>query len=177
MAGHERVLSTGTFLDSLRFRVHLGRKFGISASSVEAAVLGEHGTSQVYLWSSARVGGVSVSDLVKRRGESMEALCKEIEDEVRNANLTIIEDNGASQYGIGIVSARITEAILRNEKAVFPVGFYNPKYGVTLSLPSIVGASGVVRVLEPDFTGEERRALQHSAEAIRAALEQQVEAA
>ena len=74
---------------------------------------------------------------------------RQIEQEVKFANITIIEGNNATEYGIGMVSARITEAILKNEQAVFPVGSYNEKYSMTLSLPSVVGEHGVTRVFEP----------------------------
>ena len=109
LAGHDRVLSAGTFLDSLRFRVHLGAHFGVDAASVEAQVIGDHGTSQVFLWSSARIAGVPVPSLARQRGEQLAELRAKIEKEVRYANITIIEGHEASQYGIGIVSARIAE--------------------------------------------------------------------
>ena len=169
MLGHERVLSTGTSLDTLRFRFHLGKRLNVSASDVEALVLGEHGASEVFLWSSARVGGRKVLDLF---GESQTAQTEreEIEREVRYANITVIEGIGASQYGIGMVSARLTEMVLRDEGAVIPIGCYNPTFGVTLSLPSVVGREGVRRVLEPEMSDAERQGLQRSAEAIKAAL-------
>jgi L-lactate dehydrogenase len=169
LLGHERVLSTGTSLDTLRFRFHLGKRLNVSASDVEALVLGEHGASEVFLWSSARVGGEQVLDLF---GESQTAQTarEEIEREVRYANITVIEGIGASQYGIGMVSARLTEMILRDEEAVIPVGCYNPAFGVTLSLPSVVGREGVRRVLEPEMSAGEQQGLQRSADAIKAAL-------
>src|ERR1700690_3175058 len=169
MLGHERVLSTGTSLDTLRFRFHLGKRLNVSASDVEALVLGEHGASEVFLWSSARVGGRKVIDLL---GENpiQPIVREEIEREVRYANITIIEGIGASQYGIGMVSARLTEMVLRDERAVIPVGCYNPTFGVTLSLPSVIGRDGVHRVLEPEMSDAERQGLQRSAEAIKAAL-------
>jgi L-lactate dehydrogenase len=169
MLGHERVLSTGTSLDTLRFRFHLGKRLNVSASDVEALVLGEHGASEVFLWSSARVGGRKVLDLF---GESRTAqtVHEEIEREVRYANITVIEGIGASQYGIGMVSARLTEMVLHDEGAVIPIGCYNPTFGVTLSLPSVVGREGVRRVLEPEMSDAERQGLQRSAEAIKAAL-------
>jgi L-lactate dehydrogenase len=169
MLGHERVLSTGTSLDTLRFRFHLGKRLNVSASDVEALVLGEHGASEVFLWSSARVGGRKVLDLF---GESPapQTVREEIEREVRYANITVIEGIGASQYGIGMVSARLTEMILRDEEAVIPVGYYNPRFGVTLSLPSVLGREGVRRVLEPEMSAAEQQGLQRSADAIKAAL-------
>jgi L-lactate dehydrogenase len=169
--GHERVLSTGTFLDTLRFRFHLARHLTVSAPDVEALVLGEHGTSSVFLWSSARVGDRKVLDLFAAEDTpDPEKLRADLEHEVRYANITIIEGIGASQYGIGMVSARITEMVLRDERAVIPIGCYNPKFGVTLSLPSVVGRDGVHRVFEPEMSDAERRGLQRSADAIRSAL-------
>ncbi len=165
--GHERVLSTGTSLDTLRFRFHLGKRLNVSASNVEALVLGEHGVSSVFLWSSARVGGRM--DLFGD-GPVPQTVREELERDVRYANITIIEGIGASQYGIGMVSARLTEMVLRDERAVIPIGYYNAAFGVTLSLPSVIGREGVHRVLEPEMSTAEHQGLQRSAEAIKAAL-------
>ena len=170
IARHECVLSTGTFLDSLRFRVHLARHFGVSPSSVEAQVLGEHGTSSVFLWSSARIAGIPVLEEIRRRGTSVDDFRRQIEREVRYANITIIEGIGASQYGIGMVCARIAEMVLRHEQAVTPIGSFQRELGVTLSLPSVIGRSGVTQVLQPDLSAEERQGLEQSAETLRQAL-------
>ena len=169
LLGHERVLSTGTSLDTLRFRFHLGKRLNVSASDVEALVLGEHGASEVFLWSSARVGGRKVLDLF---GDSPtpQTVREELERDVRYANITIIEGIAASQYGIGMISARLTEMVLRDERAVIPIGYYNASFGVALSLPSVIGREGVHRVLEPEMSDVEQRGLLASAEAIQAAL-------
>jgi L-lactate dehydrogenase len=169
-AKHERVLSAGTYLDSQRFRVHLGKYFGADPAHVEAQVIGDHGTSQVFLWSSARVGGVPVQTLLKARGEKLEDLRATVEQQVRYANITIIEGHDASQYGIGIVSVRIAEMILRDERAVIPIGSYQRQFGVTLSLPSIVGRNGVEAVLSPELSDDERERLQKSADTLKEAL-------
>jgi L-lactate dehydrogenase len=166
-AGHGRILSTGTFLDSLRFRVHLAQHFEVDANQVEAQVVGEHGVSQVFLWSSARIAGVPIGSLVKERGETLDTVREQIESSVRYANITIIEGNDASQFGIGIVSARIAEIVLRDERAVLPIGSYNERFGVTLSLPSIVGRSGVIRILEPEMSLEEELALERGAASLK----------
>jgi L-lactate dehydrogenase len=163
IAGHDRVLSTGTFLDSLRFRVHLAEKFEVDANQVEAQVVGEHGVSEVFLWSSARIAGVPIGALVRERGETLDSVREQIENSVRYANITVIEGNDASQFGIGIVAARIAEIVLRDERAVLPIGSYNDRFGVTLSLPSILGRTGVVRILEPEMSSEEEQALLRSA--------------
>jgi L-lactate dehydrogenase len=170
-APQARVMSAGTYLDSQRFRIHLAKHFNVDAAYVEAQVIGDHGTSQVFLWSSARVGGVPVADLLKARGEKLDDLRAQVEREVRYANITIIEGHDASQYGIGIVSARIAEMILRDERAVIPVGSYQERFGITLSLPSVVGSSGVIAVLEPALSDAEREGLDKSAENLRKALE------
>ncbi|HTV30804.1 MAG TPA: NAD(P)-binding domain-containing protein, partial [Xanthobacteraceae bacterium] len=98
-AGHDHVLSAGTFLDSLRFRVHLGKHFDVDPAHVEAQVIGDHGTSQVFLWSSARIAGVLVSALLEKRGEKLDEVRMQLENEVRYANIAIIEGHDASQYG------------------------------------------------------------------------------
>jgi L-lactate dehydrogenase len=165
------VLSTGTYLDSQRFRVHLGKHFGVDAAHVEAQVIGDHGTSQVFLWSSARVGGVPVASLLGTRGERIGELRQKLEREVRYANISIIEGHDASQYGIGIVSARIAEMVLNDERAVVPIGSYQKKFGVTLSLPSVVGRAGVIEVLEPEMSEEEREGLRKSADSLQQARE------
>ena len=167
-----QVISAGTFLDSLRFRVHLGLHFGVDPRQVEAQVIGDHGTSQVFLWSSARIGGVPLATLLKTRGETLQELRAQVEKDVRYANITIIEGHDASQYGIGIVSVRIAEMVLRDEHAVIPIGSLQKQFGVTLSLPSVVGRSGVLAVLQPELSDEEREALNNSAGNLKAALEQ-----
>jgi L-lactate dehydrogenase len=170
-AGHDRVLSAGTYLDSQRFRVHLGKHFGVDPKSVEAQVIGDHGTFQVFLWSTARIAGVPVTELVKKRGKKLDDIRAQLERDVRYANITIIEGHDASQYGIGIVSARIAEIVLRDERAAVPIGSYQREFGVTLSLPSVVGRAGVLEVMQPELSPAERSGLEKSAEGLRNALQ------
>ena len=167
LAGHERVLSTGTFLDSLRFRLHLARRLKVNPMYVDAQVIGEHGTSQVFLWSSARVGGTPIAELLEQSGQKMDEFRQSVEQDVRFANITIIEGTGASQLGIGMVTARIAEAILRDEHAVIPIGSYNPDYLVTISLPSVIGRQGVSQILKPEMSDEERQGFERSAGTLR----------
>ncbi|MFL6579472.1 MAG: lactate/malate family dehydrogenase [Burkholderiales bacterium] len=170
IAGHDRVLSSGTLLDSLRFRFHLAQRLNVNPADVAAQVIGEHGTSQVFLWSSARVAGMPIQCALGAGAEQEAAIRRSIEQQVRFANITIIEGIGASQLGIGIAAARIAEAILRDERAVMPIGSFQPKYGVTLSMPSVLGRQGVIRIFEPEMSGEEQAGLQRSAETLRNAL-------
>lgn len=116
LAGHDRVLSTGTFLDSLRFQFHLAKRLEVSPASVEAMVIGEHGTSEVFLWSGARVGGMPADQAIASR--DVAKVRQAVEQDVRYANIAIIEGIGASQLGIGMVSARIAEIVVRDERAV-----------------------------------------------------------
>jgi L-lactate dehydrogenase len=172
LAGHDRVLSTGTLLDSLRLRLHLSRRLKVASTDVEAQVLGEHGTSQIFHWSAARVGGVPILEALSQRDLQHDGdLHATIENEVRYANITIIEGIGASQYGIGMVCARIAEIVLRDERAVVPIGIYNSTLGVTLSLPSIVGREGGLQVLDPPLSNDERIGLERSVETLRKAQE------
>lgn len=167
IVGHDRVLSTGTYLDSLRFRFHLGQKLQVNPASIDAMVLGEHGISQVFVWSSVRVSGVPLSTILGEDAQALERLRNEVEREVRYANITIIEGTGASVYGIGVVSARIAEIIVRDERVVIPIGAFHTRYGTTLSLPSVLGREGVLRVLEPEMSQQEQRLLEQSARTLR----------
>ncbi len=170
LARHDRVLSTGTLLDSWRFRVHLGRKLKVAPTAIEAQVLGEHGTSQIFHWSGARVGGVPISEALGQCGLAYDGDFRAaIEQEVRYANITIIEGIGASQYGIGMVCARFAEIVLRDERAVVPIGVYNQKLGVTLSLPSVIGRKGCLQILEPALSDDERVGLDKCVETLRQA--------
>jgi len=167
LGGHDRVLSTGTYLDSLRFQFHLAKRLEVSPASVEALVIGEHGTSEVFLWSGARIGGMPADQAIDSR--DVAKVRQAVEQEVRYANITIIEGIGASQLGIGMVSARIAEIVVRDERAVVPIGVFNPKFGVTLSIPGILGRNGVSRILEPAMSQEELQGLQRSADTLKAA--------
>ena len=170
-AGHDRVFGTGTLIDSLRLRVHIAQRLRVDPGCVDAMVLGEHGKSSVTLWSSATVAGVPVTELLADGDRPVADVQAEIEEEVSNANITIIEGIGASQYGIGIVCARLAETVLRDEGCVFPVGSYRQQYGVTLSLPTVIGRHGVLRTLPPKMSQEERDGLERSALVLREALE------
>ena len=171
IAGHDRVLSSGTYLDSLRFRFHLGQKLGVNPRSVDAQVIGEHGTSQVYLWSTATVAGAPILRSMLPQGTDAASFRAGVEDDVRYANINIIEGTGASQLGIGVVTARIVEIAGRDERTAVPIGAYQERYGVTLSLPSLFGLNGRTRVLMPALEPDEARALDKSAAALRDALQ------
>ncbi len=171
LAGHDRVLSTGTWLDSLRFRTHVARKLDVSPDTVEAQILGEHGTSEVFVWSGVRVAGVPLPALLHQRGDDEAAFRKAVEEEVRYANIAIVEGNDASQYGIGIVCARIAEAVLRDEGLAVPIGGFSREHGLTLSLPGVIGRHGLRAFYPPALSEEETRLLDRSVAALRKAGE------
>jgi len=164
------VLSSGTFLDTLRFRLQLARRLECHPASVDALVVGEHGTSQVYVWSTAQIGGESVLAHAVRNGWDVDRFRSEVESAVKYAHIDIIEGTGASQHGIGIVTARLVEAMLRNEGLVAPIGAFQPQFFVTLSLPAVIGHGGVSKVLMPALSPEESDVLVMSAEVIKESL-------
>lgn len=168
LAGHNKVLSAGTYLDSLRFRFHLAQHFKVNPADVHAYVIGEHGTSSVFLWSSVRIGGKTLAELLPKEQQKLQ---EQIEHDVKYANITIIEGNNASQYGIGMVCARIAEVILRDEQTVIPIGSYQKDFGVTLSLPSAVGKNGIERVFMPSMSEQEREAIERCAQVLKKALQ------
>ena len=168
LAPHSRVLGTGTLLDTLRFRFHLGARLGVDPRAVEAQVIGEHGTSQVFLWSAARVGGTPVIGSLVKASEAS-AFREQVEKDVRYANINIIEGTGASQLGIGVAVARIVEMVLRDERQVIPIGSFHERFGLTLSLPSVVGRNGVESVMPVALDREEQSNLAKSAEALKRA--------
>lgn len=170
-AGHGRVMSSGTSLDSIRFRTYLAHELGVHPRDVSANVYGEHGTSSVLHWSQATVGGVALRSVIASTGITLEELKDRVEPRVRQANLDIIEGLGASQFGVGAVVSRLAEAVLRNERTVMPVGSWQPGVELTYSLPSVIGESGVVEVFEPDLDQAEQEALERSIAALRSALD------
>ncbi len=168
IAGHDRVLSSGTYIDTLRFRFYIAKQLKVHPAEVDAQVIGEHGNSRVLLWSSARVATTPVIDLISP--DEVPDFRARVEEQVRSANITIIEGINASQYGIGMACGRIVEAMTRNEHAIFPLGCYVPEYGVTLSVPVVIGRQGLVRSLHPPMAEEERVALERSVATMRAAM-------
>lgn len=170
------IVSAGTFLDTLRFRIQIAQQLNCSARSVDGYVIGEHGKTQVYAWSSVRIGGISIYELIPPRFPDVAEFKRVVEKNVIDANIDIIDATDASQHGIGIVSTRIVEAILRDECLVAPVGTWHKDFGVTLSLPSIIREGGVVEVLKrsspsTDQESKEEDSLRASAAYLAEALQ------
>ena len=170
-----QVFASGTVLDSARLRRRLADRLEIAPSSVHAMIIGEHGDSEFALWSQARIGPVPLDHWDAGDGPLARWELDSIAEEVVNAAYTVIAGKGATNYAIGLSGARIVEAVLRDEGTVLPVSSvlegYHGISGVALSVPSVVDASGVRRVIEVPFADEERERLRASAGAIRASLE------
>lgn len=170
----ERVIGSGTILDTARFRTLLGEHLGVAPQSVHAYVLGEHGDSEVLVWSSAKVGGVPMLDFAEQSGRSLtEEVRARIDDGVRRAAYRIIEGKQATYYGIGAGLARIARAIRDDERAVLTLSMHTDGIegleDVSLSLPRVLGARGVLASLPPSLSQAERAALEKSAEILKEA--------
>lgn len=168
----ERVIGSGTILDTARFRWLIGRHLGISPRSVHGYVLGEHGDSEVLAWSSARAGSVPLTAFAAQIGAPLtEDVRAQIDKGVRRAADTIIAGKGATWYGIGAGLARIVRAIGRDEQAVLSVSMLEKDAlgvsDVALSLPRLVGAGGVSATLWPELDAGETEALRRSAEVLK----------
>jgi L-lactate dehydrogenase len=167
-----RVIGSGTSLDTSRFRRRLAEYYGVASDNVHAYVIGEHGESQVAVISSARIAGMSLESFCRELDLSYdEDGLRKIANDTRAAGLEIIRAKGATYYGIGTALARIARAILRDEHAVLTVSSLAPESmalgEVSLSLPSIITRDGVARVLSIPLDASERHALEASAETLK----------
>lgn len=167
-----RVFGSGTILDSARLRTLVGEHVGVAPSSVHANVLGEHGNSEVLVWSSIQVGVFPLASFAEQVGRPItDAVKREIDDKVRRAAYRIIEGKGSTEFGIATSLARIVQAIGDDEKAVLtlssPGTGQGPSGDVCLSLPCVLGAGGVEAILQPTLTADEEAALKRSAEILR----------
>ncbi|MEN2982072.1 MAG: L-lactate dehydrogenase [Thermus sp.] len=169
-----RVVGSGTILDTARFRALLAEHLRVAPQSVHAYVVGEHGDSEVLLFSGAQVGGVPLLAFAEARGTPLtpEDL-RRIDEGVRRAAYRIIAGKGATYYGIGAGLARLVRAILTDEKGVYTVSVFTPEVEgvgeVALSLPRILGAEGVEATVYPSLDEGERQALRRSAEILKEA--------
>ncbi|EAU63837.1 L-lactate dehydrogenase [Stigmatella aurantiaca DW4/3-1] len=170
-----RVLGSGTVLDSSRFRFLLARHLNVAVQNVHAFIAGEHGDSEIPLWSLASVGGLPLMQWsVPGRAQLLEQDRTRIFDDVRNAAYHVIRGKGATNYAIGLATAQILEAMLHNEQRVLPVSSRLEGYldirDVCMSVPSIVNRGGVEAALELSLSPPEREGLKRSADTIRQAI-------
>ena len=167
-----RVIGSGTALDTYRLRRRLAEGYGVSSANLHAYVIGEHGDSQLPAFSSARIAGFPLEEFCEQLGLPQDQdVFQKIANETRNAGSEIVGAKGATYYGIGAALVRIIRAILQDEHGILAVSSRVPESlglgDVSLSLPSVVGRNGIVRVLSVPLNSWERKALEASAEVIK----------
>lgn len=172
----ERVIGTGTVLDTARFRFLLGERLGMAPRSIQAHVVGEHGDSEVLLWSAAHAGGLPVEVVAEQLGRPLTDEDRtRIDRDVRYAAYTIIEGKGHTAFGIGGGVSRLVGAINRNERVIACCSIVNSDVlgvgEVALSLPRVLGAKGVLDTVIPDMAEDERAGLRRSAEILKEAID------
>jgi len=168
----ERVIGSGTILDTARFRYLLSQYFQVDARSVHAYIIGEHGDSEVPVWSLANIAGMRLPVYCEQNNlHCIEADLQDIFQQTRDAAYHIIERKGATYYAIGMGLLRIVEAILRDQSTVLSVSSYIDEYyginDVCLSLPSVVDRGGIEQVLRLKLNTEEQLGLRNSANLLR----------
>lgn len=171
-----QVIGSGTVLDTARLKYLLGERLRVDSRSVHAVIVGEHGDSELAVWSGANVSGVDLDHFYGLRGlpDCRESL-ERIYQDVRDSAYEIIEKKGATYYGIAAAVARISQCIVRDERSVLPVsvnlgGLYGVK-DLCMSVPAVVGRDGAEQVLEIELNQAERTAFQKSAETLQEVAE------
>lgn len=167
-----RVFGSGTVLDSARLKYMVGKHLGVDMRSVHTMIIGEHGDSEVPLWGLTNISGMPLKDFCLMKGyKDYKDHLKDIYESVRDAAYHIIEKKGATYYGIAMAATRIAEAIVRDEKAILPLSCHlHGEYGIediALSVPCIIGANGVEKILELPLSGKEELALLRSAKTLK----------
>ena len=167
-----RVIGSGTVLDTARLKYLLSEHLSVDSRSIHAYIIGEHGDSEFAAWSSANVSGVPLYDFCKMRGHTnFQEASRKIEDDVRNSAYEIIKRKHATYYGIAMAVKRICEAVIRDEKSVLAVSsVMKDVYGVedvALSMPAIVGKDGVETLIPVRLDVSEQRKLRESASVLK----------
>lgn len=163
-----RVFGSGTVLDTARLKYLLGEHLGVDSRNVHAVIIGEHGDSELAVWSGANVSGIPLSHFCELQGHfDHERSMARLYEGVRDSAYEIIQRKGATYYGIAMAVARIAECVVKDERAVLPVsvalgGQYGLR-GLSLSIPAIVGRNGVEQILEIPLSDDEQKALSASA--------------
>lgn len=166
-----KVIGTGTTLDSSRFKKEIANLIGIDPRSVEAFIMGEHGDSEFPVWSHTNVGGMPLYEWVKTHSETDEKELLDTFDKVKNAAYEIIDKKGATFYGIGMALTRIVESIINDQNSVFSTSSYlDGEYGlkdIYIGVPSVIGKDGVKWVLEVPLTDIEDERMKESAKTLK----------
>jgi len=171
-----KVIGSGTVLDTARFRYALSEHTGIDARNVHAYILGEHGDTEVAIWSATSIGSMSMEDYCADCDCCNGINKYKIYDDVKNSAYEIIQKKGATFYGVALAVKRIVECVLRDENSILTVSsLITNKYGiddVCISVPTVVGKDGVKKILEIKLTDSELSELQHSAKTLKEYISQ-----
>jgi L-lactate dehydrogenase len=171
----ERVIGSGTILDTARFRFLLGDYFNVDTRNVHAYIIGEHGDTELPVWSLADIAGRKISDWIDSDVQYKQEDLEELFLNVRDAAYHIIERKGATYYGIAMGLVRLTKAILQNENSVLTVSAYlNGEYGqkdVYIGVPAVVNRGGIREIVELDLDEDEKEKFAHSAKVLKETME------
>ena len=169
------MIGSGTVLDTARLKHVLGEHLQVDSRNIHAYVIGEHGDSELAVWSGAQVAGIHINHFCELRGhfQHQEAMNR-LYQEVRDSAYHIIERKGATYYGVAVAVKRIAEAIVKNEHAVLPISsLMQGEFGLSdlcLSIPTVVGNKGVEMVVDIYLDNEEKQKLLESAHALKQVL-------
>ena len=171
-----RVFGSGTVLDTARLKYQVGQALKVDMRTVHTMIIGEHGDSEVPLWSLTNISGIPLKDFCQTTGiANFEKKMHEIYVDVRDSAYTIIQKKGATYYGIAMAVARICEAIVKDEHAILPLSNHlHGQYGIegiSFAVPSIVSKDGISPALEVPVSGAEQLALLKSARAMKDSIE------
>ena len=166
-----RVLGSGTVLDTARLKYHLGQQLCVDSRSIHAFIIGEHGDSELAVWSSANVSGIDLEDFHGLCSSCREVSFNQTYENVRDSAYEVIERKGATYYGIAMAVTKIVLAIIRDEHSVLPVsGYVDGHYGLSdlcIGVPSIVGSNGIEKVLDIPLNEEENERLINSVKTLK----------
>lgn len=170
-----RVIGSGTVLDTARLKTQLSEHLQVDSKSIHAFIIGEHGDSEIAAWSSSNVSGISMNEFCEMRGHyHHREATEEIAEKVKNSAYEIIDKKRATYYGIAMAVKRICEVIIRDEKSILPISsMMHGEYGiddVVLSMPAIVGKNGLETKVPIALNEEEQEALKKSAETLKEVL-------
>ncbi len=166
-----RVLGSGTVLDTARLKYHLGQQLCVDSRSIHAFIIGEHGDSELAVWSSANVSGIDLEDFHGLCSSCREVSFNQTYENVSDSAYEVIERKGATYYGIAMAVTKIVLAIIRDEHSVLPVsGYVDGHYGLSdlcIGVPSIVGSNGIEKVLDIPLNEEENERLINSVKTLK----------
>lgn len=169
----ERVLGSGTVLDTSRLRYLLSKKLEVDSKNIHAFIIGEHGDSELAVWSNADIAGIHIENYCNNIADSCNINLEEILEEVRNSAYHIIEKKGSTFYGVAMAVKRITQAIIRDEYSILPVShFLNGEYGIKdicLGIPAVICREGVKKIIPITLNEKEKTYLNKSAETLKEA--------